>query len=412
MGFLNQYKGLRKENYVLSFGRLVTGLGSMIWPMMTLILSRKMGVDAGEISWLLAGAMIVMAPVTYIGGKIADRYDKKLLIVLLDLISVLCFVTCAFIPMSWISIGLLFIGSLAQNMEFPAYNALTADITLTADRDRAYSLSYLCANLGLVLSPTIAGILFRDYLWLAFLINGLSILCSSVLIFLLVKDTAPALETGSESVYQTDRRGESMRHILSENKTVLFFIIAMAGFDATYSMQSYLMPLDLTMIHGDSGAVIYGSITSINCIVVVLFTPVITARWGMRSEPDRLAAGGALVVAGLAVFMLFEGRIPMYYASMILLTWGEIFAVTAQNPYLSRRIPSSHRGRINGVFTLVKTLTTSLFQILVGILYSGRGSVFAWVTVLLMGGLSILVMLLVRRSDPREYPNLYPGASA
>ena len=39
---LEQYRGLRKENYVLAFGRLVTGLGSMIWPMMTLILSQKM----------------------------------------------------------------------------------------------------------------------------------------------------------------------------------------------------------------------------------------------------------------------------------------------------------------------------------------------------------------------------------
>lgn len=137
---LEQYKGLRKENYILAFGRLVTGLGSMIWPMMTLILSQKMGVSAKGVSVLLAAAMVGMAPAIYLGGKISDKRDKKMTIVVLDLISVICFVTCAIIPLTWLSIGLMFIGSMCQNMENPAYNALTADLTVTEDRDRSYSL--------------------------------------------------------------------------------------------------------------------------------------------------------------------------------------------------------------------------------------------------------------------------------
>ena len=161
---LEQYKGLRRENYILAFGRLVTGLGSMIWPMMTLILSQKMGVGARDVSVLLSIAMVLMAPAVYLGGKIADKYDKKMTIVLLDLVSVACFVTSAIIPLTWISIVLLFIGSVGQNMENPVYNALTADISTTDERDRSYSLQYLCANLGLVMSPTIAGLLFKDYL--------------------------------------------------------------------------------------------------------------------------------------------------------------------------------------------------------------------------------------------------------
>ncbi len=43
MNLLSQYKGLRRENYVLCFGGLVTSMGSMIQPMMTLILSQKLG---------------------------------------------------------------------------------------------------------------------------------------------------------------------------------------------------------------------------------------------------------------------------------------------------------------------------------------------------------------------------------
>ena len=61
----------------------------------------------------------------------------------LDLISVVCYIICAVIPLSAKSIVLMFITAICQNMEYPYYNALTADMTKTEDRERAYSLQYL-----------------------------------------------------------------------------------------------------------------------------------------------------------------------------------------------------------------------------------------------------------------------------
>lgn len=405
---LEQYKGLRRENYILAFGRLVTGLGSMIWPMMTLILSQKMGVSPRGVSMLLALAMVIMAPAIYIGGKIADRRDKKMTIVIFDLISVVCFITSALIPLTWISIGLLFIGSLCQNMEHPAYNALTADLSVTEDRDRVYSLQYLCANLGLVMSPTIAGLLFKNYLWLAFLINGISILCSAVLIFVMVKDTTPAKETGIRAEYQKEKHGYSVLKVLSENPMIILFMAVLSGYFAVYQLgYVYLMPLDMAAIHGDSGAVIYGTVTSINCVIVVLFTPVITRLFGHQSEPLRMTAGVSLVMAGFLLYIIFIRYIPVYYISMTILTWGEIFAITAENPYLTRRIPSSHRGRLNGVLTVVRTVATSLFQLITGMVYGMSGSTAAWITIMIAGGLTIAASCLLIAGDRKAYPNLY-----
>lgn len=48
-----QYKGLRRELYVLFFGRIVTSLGAMIQPLLTLILSSKLHFDAASIALLL-----------------------------------------------------------------------------------------------------------------------------------------------------------------------------------------------------------------------------------------------------------------------------------------------------------------------------------------------------------------------
>lgn len=46
MKFIDQYKNLGREIYILFFGRIVTSMGALIWPLMTLILKNKMGYDA------------------------------------------------------------------------------------------------------------------------------------------------------------------------------------------------------------------------------------------------------------------------------------------------------------------------------------------------------------------------------
>ncbi len=407
MKLISQYKGLRREIYILCFGRLVTAMGAMIWPMLTMILSQKMGMSAKHIAWVMALVGILSLPANLIGGKMADHLNKKMNIVYLDIVSVICYVVCAVIPLSGKSIVLMFIAATCQSMEHPSYNALTADITVTDDRERAYSLQYLCTNLGFVMSPTIAGFLLRDYLWLAFLISGAAIGCSVVLIFFMVKDITPVMDTSQKAVYQADREGEGLWTVLKENKMIVLYILAVSGYYATYQMYNYLLPLDLARLHGDNGAVIFGSITSVNCVVVVVFTPLFTRMFPWISETVKTILGQALLVAGFGIFLLFMGWIPVYYIAMIVLTWGEVFSMLAESPYLTKRMPASHRGRINGLSEVLRTGLTSVYQLLIGYIYGIGASFAAWMTVLAFGGVFVLLCVVLVVKDRKVYKNLY-----
>ncbi|MCI9421955.1 MFS transporter [Lachnospiraceae bacterium WCA-9-b2] len=407
MKLISQYKGLRREIYILCFGRLVTAMGAMIWPMLTMILSQKMGMSAKHIAWVMALVGILSLPANLIGGKMADHLNKKMNIVYLDIVSVICYVVCAVIPLSGKSIVLMFIAATCQSMEHPSYNALTADITVTDDRERAYSLQYLCTNLGFVMSPTIAGFLLRDYLWLAFLISGAAIGCSVVLIFFMVKDITPVMDTSQKAVYQADREGEGLWTVLKENKMIVLYILAVSGYYATYQMYNYLLPLDLARLHGDNGAVIFGSITSVNCVVVVVFTPLFTRMFPWISETVKTLLGQVLLVAGFGIFLLFMGWIPVYYIAMIVLTWGEVFSMLAESPYLTKRMPASHRGRINGLSEVLRTGLTSVYQLLIGYIYGIGASFAAWMTVLAFGGVFVLLCVVLVVKDRKVYKNLY-----
>lgn len=407
MKLLSQYKGLRREIYILFFGRVVTNLGSMVWPMLTMILRQKLGLDAFTISVVMVGSMLIMLPANLLGGRLADRRNKKHVIVVCDSVSILCYFVCAAVPLGYASVGLMLAAGICQSMEWPSYNALFADLTLTKDRERAYSLEYLGANLGLVLSPTIAGLLFKDYLWLSFLISGVAIGCSTLLIGLKIKDITPVEDKSEAAAYQASEGDRSLWGVLKQNRVLVLYLVAATLCGAAYSQVSYLMPLDMGAVHGDDGALIYGTVNSLNCVVVVLFTPVITRLFRHLTELKKVLLGISLLGAGCAVFLLLMGRIPMYYAAMLIFTWGEIFNTISDGPYVSSRVPASHRGRINSAASVLSSALYAVFSLVIGRLYDTLGRGPSWGVVLAMLLCAETLVLVLIRRDRIAYPKLY-----
>ena len=249
--------------------------------------------------------------------------------------------------------------------------------------------------------------LFRNYLWLAFIISGVAIGCSTILIWFFVRDITPVVQTGSRAAYQRARDGESIFSILRRNPTILLYLAVSALCSAAYDQYGYLMPLDLGRIHGENGAVIYGTVSSLNCIVVVLFTPLLTRLFRRMIDTKKLLTGKLLFLAGYILFLAFLGTIPMYYAAMLIFTWGEIINTIADGPYLSARTPASHRGRINSVSGVAYTVLRGIFNIAEGRAYDAYGSTAAWG--LTIGALAISIALsvwLISR-DRARYPRLY-----
>ena len=408
MNFLNQYKGLRKENYVLFFGRIVTNLGSMIWPVLTLILTQKMQFSATQAALIIIVAGFILIPAGLIGGKVAGKHNKKHVIIYCDLISVALYVTSAFLPLSFATVALIIVAAACQSMEQPSYNALIADITYTEDRERAYSLQYLGSNIGLVASPMIAGFLFNDYLWLSFLISGLAIGLSTIVIFFFLNNITPVVEDEEEvGSYQKGKKGESLAHILLHNKVILLYIIMFSIYQAVYQQYAYLMPLDLGRIHGENGAMIFGSVSSLNCIVVVIFTPIITKVLDKVIPTRKNLYGYVMLMMGYLIFLLMRGHIPFYYAAIITFTFGEILTTISNGPYLSARIPESHRGRIHGFLSVVQGVLQAVFLLVVGVFYDKWGSIFAWGFVLLMLSIAIFGAVVLIDCDKRRYLELY-----
>jgi MFS family permease len=405
MRLFSEYRGLRKENYILFIGRIMTSFGSMVYPMMTLILSQKLSISAANIAIVMVVFSMFGIPMNLLGGRLADKYSKKNIIVLCSCVAVACYLICAWLPISYISMIIFAFGALVSQMENSSYSALIADITPSKDRPRAYSLSYLGMNLGMVLAPTIAGFLFQDYLWLMFLISGITLAASTVLIHFFLDDTP--VSDGSASEYEHADDKATVIAVLKQNKIILLFFAIMALSTSVYNQYGYLMPLDLGAVHGEQGAVIYGTLSSMNCAVVVIFTPMITRIFSHRTDCQKMLIGDALMVGSYLLFRALLGIVPSYYAVMTMFTWGEIFRTISSDPYLTRRIPQSHRGRLLSINYVASAFAYALTEIFVGQFYDKLGSGAAWTFVISLGCATVILEIWLLKADRHAYPEIY-----
>ena len=407
MKFIQQYKNLSKEIYVLFFGRIVTSMGSLIWPLLTLILKNKLGYNATTIATLTMAMSILQFPMLLLGGKLADTLNRKKIIIVCDLVTVVSYIICGLLPLSNYSIALFYIAGVFATIEGPSYDALVEDLSDSESREKAYSLQYLGMNLGLVLSPTIGGLLFENYLWLAFILTGLATLSSTILIILFIKRLS--VEKGNVSAYEEKRENESVFRILRERKTLILYALVCGFGGIVYAQFNYLLPLNMETLYGAKGATIFGMLTSTNAIVVIIATPLITTFLSRLMDVRKILIGESLIVLGLFGYRFVQGAMVPYFILMILFTIGEVFNTLGHQPYMTRRIPSTHWGRVNSFVNTVNGLFAGVGNIFIGKIVDVKGYDMAWLAVGVLGAVAIILVVMLNLVDKRQFGLLYGG---
>ena len=409
-----QYAGLKREIYILFIGKLVTAMGSFVWPMLTFFLTTKLGLSDGTSTLLIATASVLSFPAALLGGKLADRFSRKNIIILFDLLTISFYFLAAILPLTLGTAVILFLAGLFQTLESPAYDALNADYSTSAQRVKAYSLSYLGFNLGFIVGASVAGILFENFLRLAFCINGLVILVSTVLITFFVhpqnavsQDAESMKENYSEYELPIDEK-ISVMAVLRQRPVLIYMLLLGCVASMPSNLVGILLPLQLKEAMGETGATIYGYLNSLNGFVVIVFTPIFTVLLRKFTEIPKTILGLLLFVAGITFFSINTAT-AVLFIGMFVFTLGEVISVLGSNPYVSRRIPASHRGRVGGISTVVHSVFSSLTQYLISFMLIVTQSNYKllWTVFIICGLVAAGLYGFLYKPDKRTFPKLY-----
>ena len=403
-----QYMGLRHSIYVLFFGRMVTSMGALIWPMLTLILSRKLGYSDSEVAFILIGIGLVFMPATWIGGRLADRFSRKMLIVILDCISVVFFISCAFVEPGTTMLVFFVLAGWFAYMEAPVFEALIIDVTKPEEREVAYSLTYLGRNLGMVVGTALGGMLFNNYLRVAFIIDGVTTFVSTMaIVAFVVIIKSEDLATGKQNVYEDEIDSDEKTYkVLFDRRSVLLQLLIFFMTGLLYDQYMFALPLYMNHLYGASGAVYFGYVASFNAGIAILLTPFITKLSDRYSELPKIMVGIGLFSAS---YLMIIGN-PIYlifFAFMLFFTIGEILNMLGTSPYVSRRVPATHRGRINSWVYNAFFLGAMAGKGLVGLMIERYSYEPTFLLLALLGGVTVLMTAYNYKVDKSRFPKLY-----
>jgi MFS family permease len=372
----------------------------------------KMGYSEVTISLIFLGVGVLFLPANIIGGKLADRFSRKKIIIIFDLISVFFFMLCAFIEPGNLMMVFFIIAGLFANLEGPAYEALVADVTKPQEREKVYSLTYLGHNLGYMFGAAIGGLLFKNYLSLAFIIDGLTTLSSTILIIALVK----VINTDTLDVTEKNEYEETVEHdtktmsILKDRPSILVMIITFFLGAVIYDQWGFALPMFMTE-QFENGARYYGFLASFNAFVVISFTPVMTYLLRKLHELPKVLIGQLLFALSF-IILIFKPPYYVYFIMMFMFTLGELINMLGASPFISRRVPASHRGRVNSYRNIAFFVGSSGGRVMMAFFIKSLGYSFAFAAIASLGVISGLIILYNYFLDKKVFPKLYQDQQA
>ena len=386
---------LRKDVYILCFGIMVTMMGNMVYPMLTIILQQKFSMSATNIALILAADSISLFIASFLGGRIADKYNRKWNIIICDLFTVVMYGLCFILPLSYLSIVLIIFGGSFQQMEIASYNTLITEMTDEENRDRGFSVFYLCFNIGAFISTAAAGFLINEYTKLVFLLDGAGVFVSTIIIMLFVKykRTAKTEEEAEEA------KGMGFS-VFKNTPLLLLFLVIMCLNEIVHNEYSYLIPMELDRILAENGAKVFGTLISVSCVIVVFMTTPITNLLHKKEHLHKLQLSNIFQIAGYAVFGIgiILYNIPLFYVGFIIYIFGEICDAISYEPYLMHITPERYRGRIDGIFSMTMKIAVMLFNLIVGTTYD-RSPVIAWSVLMVTGVMAIVLTKVLKHKE-------------
>jgi MFS family permease len=405
--YFDVYRGLPSSLYMLFFATIINSMGMFVFPFLTLYLTGRLGMSQEKAGFFIMMLYLVYGPASLIGGKLADSFGRKKLMVIAQVLSGLCYIPCGFPTVGsnirWFLLASVFFDGLTD----PARSAMMTDLTSSENRRPAFSLIYLGHNLGFAVGMLLAGFLFENYTSWLFWGNAIAIFAAITLVGLKVPETKPS-RGQIEKSFGTGRqdeahRGNIIQALLSRPNLIIFTLLTgLYGF--VYAQHRFILPLQTKEFFGARGSVIYGTLMTLNAVMVILLsTPImtITQRW---KPINAVAFSGFLFALGFG-FIGFRPSVMLMYVTTAIWTLGEIVNATNEGTYVANNTPISHRARFQAFLPLLGGIGWTISPPIVGSFTDHFGLRMAWPilgAIAVLAGLSIFYLgLMEKRANKR-----------
>ena len=359
--------GKMKKFMMIWIGELISSIGS---GMTAFALSIYVYEMTGSVSYVSLVTLLAYLPtilLSPLGGVLADRYDRRILMIIGDLFSglgllyILWQIQVGAGSMLPILIGVTFNAVFVALLE-PSYRATITDLLTQEEYDRASGMVQMAGNARYLLSPALAGILLAVADIRLILVLDISTFFITITMVALVRKTIQKpVKRKTEGFLKEMKQGFT---VITENKGILSLVIIMAF---VCFFIGFVQTLTGPMVLAVSDARTVGILESV-CAIGMLVGSVWIGFVGIRGGYARVLCGAGIFCG---VFMALAGvnrNLWVTGIGIFLFFLSLPFMNTCADVLVRVNIPNELQGRVWGMISLLTQAGTVLAYASCGVL--------------------------------------------
>jgi len=369
------FRGMPGGLWVLSMGWFVSALGfGIAIPFISIYFHAILGLSITQIGLFFGVMAVVRSVFQILGGEIADRMNRRSLMVHTQIVRALTFFLMAVaVYQNWGFFAVA--GSLLLNSVFgalfqPVANAAVTDILPEKKRLDGFAITRSAINLGWAAGPALGGFLAGYSYGLLFVMSGVITFGSAlVFLFFLAKtemERLPERFRFSDLVAIKDDPWLAIH-------AGLIFILFMVHSQLLAPFSIYAV--EMAGISERQLGFLY---TLNGLMVVTLQVPVTRLLSGVRLTTQM--AAGAVIYASGYTFIGFCSGYSMFLIAVLIVTTAEIVMSPASLTLTANLAPADRKGRYMGIFGFAVSTGWSFGPLYGGLILDAAGyyPIMAW----------------------------------
>ncbi|WP_346880388.1 MFS transporter [Clostridium sp. UBA3061] len=393
------YKDLFKnKNFtLLSIGGFISSIGDYLYNIgvTVYIYSLTKSVGAVALMWLSRGVLRI--PMLYLSGLIADSYNKKRVIMVTNLVSVIFAFLFIFINEQrlWLVYILAFILQSLNDIDVSSETAILPELVSKEELSYSNSIFSFLQSTSVFLSPAIGGVLYKLYgSNILFTINAISFLISGVLFSLIKYDFIKSDKAATRSgIIKSGIEGYKIFSRYSSVKTVFIIMSMFAVLGRFY--ETYKVAVSDVLLNLNPEGIIYFSYA---LALGGLSVPFVVKVLSKKNHVTLFTISTVIIGISYIIFGYSQSFI-ITFGILIILGLAQNLQGIYSSTIIQNSIPKEYLGRVFSFYKILLTLFAILGLLIATPLYNliGIGNSFTSIAVILI----ILCIFNLKRSFNR-----------